>query len=70
MELINTNEELESAWEAQQSWEESMRDIWFQDSLKKYNCYLQVAARPLLLMSKIFKVLNCLCDISINNVEI
>lgn len=53
-----------------QSWRGSIRDIWLWYSLKTYNCYLQVATRPVLIMSKICKVLNCLCDISINNAEI
>lgn len=33
---------------------------------QKYNYCLQVAQLPILIMSKIFKVLNNLCDISIN----
>lgn len=54
----------------QRSWRGTMRDIWSPYCLKNPNCYLQVAACPIPVMSKILKVLNCLCDISINNAEI
>lgn len=54
----------------QQSWRETMRDIWSPYSLKHPNWCLQVAACPIPVMSKILKVLNCWCDISINNAEI